>query len=329
MLDEARFDSSGAFTVDGSKLRRTYQGLLKAEPDLVLCKLFQAAVASRPSRLDLRVSRSAIALHWDGVLDLESLHQRLINGGAGGSERNLGPALRLAATRPDLALELHSGGRTLVWRDGRSSLEAQRRDGTCAILTSARWRPLAHLKWPEFARFRARLGYQPVQMTINGLTIPVGEPGTLATHARFSSQPSSGCVGLNLVDTPAVYSFDGDSTGRCVQYINLNANVGITHPYTMQTHFSNDVLVIVQDGLPVYRSNSWLGQVGVFMVVADNSLPNDASSLNLVEGPALRAALDRARKDTEHFLCELESRFPVCSNPQLAAAMRALRFLPR
>jgi hypothetical protein len=329
MLEEARYDSSGTFTVDGSRLRKTYQGLLKAEPDLVLCKIFQAAVASGPTRLNLRYTRGAIGFHWDGVLNLEALHQHLSQGGPAGPDRHLVAALMLASTRPDLTLELHSGGHTLTWRNTTSVLENQRGDGTSAVLTSSRWRPMAHLKWPEFAQFRARLGYQPVQTRINGLAVPVGHPGTLATHARFAAEPEKGSVGLNLVDTPAVYSFEGDSTGRCVQYINLNTNVGITHPYTSQTHFSDDVLVIVQDGLPVYRSTNWLGQVGVFMVVADNDLPTDASTLNLVEGPGLRAALDRARKDTEHFLLDLDSKFPSSSNPQLGAALRALRFLPR
>ena len=329
MLEEARFDSSGAFTLDASRLRKTYRSLLRAEPDLLLCKLFQTAVASGASRIHLRVSRSAISFHWDAALELTSAHRHLCGEPLVPCDRHLGAALRLAEARPDLTLELHSGGHTLVWRQARSCLEDQRRDGTCAILTSSRWRPLAHLKWPEFSNFRARLGYQPVQTRINGVPVPVGHPGSLATHARFASQPQRGSVGLNLVDTPAVYSFDGDSTGRCVHYINLNTNPGMTHPYTLQTVFSNDVLVIVQDGLPVYRCNNWLGQVGVFMVVADNTLPNDASGFKLVEGAALKAAVDRARKDTEHFLLELDSRFPGPANPQLAAALRALRFLPR
>ena len=111
--------------------------------------------------------------------------------------------------------------------------------------------------------------------------------------------------------------------------MNLNANVGLSNPYSLRTHFSDDVLVFVQDGLPVYRTNQWLGQVGIFMAVADNRLPSDASTVSLVRGPELEAAIARARLDAEHFLFELEERFPGEVNPQLSAALRAVRFLPR
>lgn len=324
MLEEPRFDSSGVFTVDWLKLRKNYQGLLKVEPDLYLCKIFQAAVAARATRLDIRTSRQHLVFHWNTHTSLLELQNQLLTG-----QGHLATGLQLASTRPDLKITIHSGEHCLVWHRGQASLEKHRHEGTSLQISSSRWRPLVSLKWPEFAHFRARLGYHPLQMRINGRSIGVGNPGTLATHARFQAKPEAGAVGLNLVDTPAVYSFEGDKTGRCVQYINLNSNGGVSNPYSLQTHFSDDVLIFVQDGLPVYRSNNWLGKVGVFMAVADNRLPTDASTLNLVRGPELQAAIGRAREGAEQFLFELEERFPGEANPHLAAALRAIRFLPR
>jgi len=224
--------------------------------------------------------------------------------------QHLAQAQLLASTRADLKITL---------------------EDECSLkVTSSRWSlPLASLKWPEFLYWKARLGFHPGRLTINGQLVPVGQPGNLATHAQFSHDPEAGSVGLDLVETAAVYSFEGDADGRCVQYINLNANVGVSNPYSLHTHYSDDVLVVVSDGLPVYRTNQWLGNVGIFMVVANNQLPTDASTLTPVEGPELRQAIARARHDAEHFLLGLEERFPLDSNPQLAGALRALRSLPR
>lgn len=314
MLDEARYDSSGAFTVDWSRLHESYRGLLKLEPDLYLCKIFQAVVAAQATRLDIRVDRSQIVFDWNTETQLQEQQGHLAIG------------LHLAATRADLKITLYSGSHSLLWPQKEFSRLDPRHEGTRLVVTSSRWRPLASLKWPEFAHFRARLGYQPLKLRINGSELAVGGAGTLATQARYLAEPVVGEVGLDLADGPDARLLEGDPSDRCVQYIHLNANVGVSNPYSMLTHYSEDVLVFVQDGLPVYRSNRWLGRVGMFMVVANNRLPTDASTLNLVEGTELAAALVQARQDAEGFLAELEERFSAEENPQLAAALRS-RFL--
>ena len=293
---DVQLHSSGVFTLDPEMLRKTYRNLLKATPDLYLCKLFQAAVSTKSQRFELEFTRRRLLLRWDRPIDKDNQH--------------LAQAQLLASTRSDLK----------ITREDQCSME----------VTSSRWSlPLASLKWPEFLYWKARLGFHPGHLSINGQLVPVGQPGNLATHAHFSKYPEAGAVGLDLTETAAVYSFEGDASGRCVQYINLNANVGVSNPYSLHTHYSDDVLVLVSDGLPVYRTNHWLGKVGIFMVVANNRLPTDASTLTLVEGPELQAAIEKARHDAEQFLLCLEERFPPDSNPQLAGALRAMRSLPR
>ena len=205
MPEEASYHSSGTFTVDTSKLRQTYQGLLKADPDLYLCKTFQAVVASGASRLDIRTNCQQIRLEWNVETSFQDLMQSLPTG-----RGHLALALQLAFTRPDLKVLLGSGDRSYNWYRGEVRQEQDRQSGTRLVFTSSRWRPFTSWQWPEWKAFRTRLGFQPLQIRLNGVALPVGEPGGLATQASFSKESPAGAVGLNLLDYPAIYSSQGD-----------------------------------------------------------------------------------------------------------------------
>ena len=370
-VSRARLDSSGVFTVDWSGLSKAYLSFSKALPDLYLCKIFQAAVCASPTRIDIDVAARQIEFRWpDGghfdAEELASLHDYLQRGSAAPASRScrhLASAILFLSTRPEVSVTVASGQSALVWERNQARLTPGQTEGTSIRIISKRWLPNRSLPqlianfdlssprislfWPEFTRFRRRLGFHPGHVCVNGIPAPCGRAGNLASHVYLSPQPERAIVGLDLSEIPPLLSFElnGEEVPgatpsaqlACRQYLNVNLNFGVSNPYTLQVDYGNDQLVIVSDGLAVYRSGTWLGKVGVVMVVGRSDLQTDASTLNLVQSPQLESAIAQARQDAEHYLFGLEdylATLPPSSNPnsmenQLAAALRSLRSLPR
>lgn len=349
-LQHARLDSSGVFTVDWKRLREVYGGVQRVLPDLYLCKLFQALVCAAPERIDFSVRGRALEIRCIGGngFDADSLGgvQRYLEQGAALGEeprcRHLASALLSTVTRADLSVSVQAGAR-LEWCATHATVHNEAQLETRIVVRKRSFltgipRMLADFHprwpfWPEFNSFRRRLGYHPVPVTINGVSVPCAVPGTLACHVYLGDEAR---VGVDLSEAPPLTSFERDGeivprpdVVRARQALNLNYNFGQTNPYLVQVSYGKDVLVIVSDGLPVYRTDKWLGQVGAVMVVGRSDLPTDATTLALVEGPELEAALRQAREDAELFLFSLEGQLGEAAENHLGAALRSLRALPR